>query len=453
MIGEPLLPWQEWVVIHALELQEDGDYRFRVILILVARQNGKSHLKRVVSLWRMYFTSKARILGTAQDVSLAREQLNVIKSTIHDCPDLQAEWAGERNVNGDEQVWAGLGGRYSIKAANRRAGRGGSYDEVNLDELREQTNWEAWSAISKTTLARPNSQLWAMSNQGDDESVVLHQLRSTAQAGSDPSLFLAEYSGVDGCELDSLDDLRQANPGLGYTLSWAGLMSALSTDPPGVFRTECLCQRVDQLDGAIDLAAWQGCADPTGTMTALRHKVAACFDISPDGEHATLAVAAVRGDGKVRVEIVKAWPSVAAARDGLGAAINLVGPVALAWYPTGPAAAFASILRPLAMATNKRPVRHPGMLPEDGELTGSKVAEVCMALSAMVRSREMVHPADPLLDAHIAGARKLAAGDGWRFTRRAQFGHVDAAYAVAGAVEAALALPEPAKPGLRVLTY
>src|SRR5262245_1903413 len=43
MIGEPLLPWQEWAVIHALELNPDGTYRFRTVLILVARQNGKSH--------------------------------------------------------------------------------------------------------------------------------------------------------------------------------------------------------------------------------------------------------------------------------------------------------------------------------------------------------------------------------------------------------------------------
>ena len=42
MIGEPLLPWQEWAAIHALELMPGGDdFRFRTVLILVARQNGK----------------------------------------------------------------------------------------------------------------------------------------------------------------------------------------------------------------------------------------------------------------------------------------------------------------------------------------------------------------------------------------------------------------------------
>jgi hypothetical protein len=41
IIGEPLLPWQQWLVKHALELTPDGTYRFRTVLVLVARQNGK----------------------------------------------------------------------------------------------------------------------------------------------------------------------------------------------------------------------------------------------------------------------------------------------------------------------------------------------------------------------------------------------------------------------------
>ena len=41
-IGEPFLPWQRWLAIHAMELTPDGFFRFRVIVVLVARQNGKS---------------------------------------------------------------------------------------------------------------------------------------------------------------------------------------------------------------------------------------------------------------------------------------------------------------------------------------------------------------------------------------------------------------------------
>src|ERR1700759_1594092 len=91
MVGEPLLPWQKFAVIHALELNPDGGFRFRTVLILVARQNGKSSLKRMVSLWRLYIDGARVILGTAQDVKQAREQWTHCIETIRSCPALAEE--------------------------------------------------------------------------------------------------------------------------------------------------------------------------------------------------------------------------------------------------------------------------------------------------------------------------------------------------------------------------
>jgi hypothetical protein len=122
MIGMPLQPWQKFAVIHALELLPDGHYRFRTVLIIVARQNGKSHLKRIVSLWRMYMDGATDILGVAQDLALARKQWNLCQDAVHACPELEEEWEGVRNVNGDEWFKAS-GATYAIKAANEKAPR------------------------------------------------------------------------------------------------------------------------------------------------------------------------------------------------------------------------------------------------------------------------------------------------------------------------------------------
>jgi len=451
MIGEPLLPWEQWAAIHALELLPDGSLRFRTILILVARQNGKSTLKRIITLWRMYMEGARRIIGIAQDVALARDQWNLCQQTIHACPDLEAEWGRARNVNGDEWFEA-AGCRYGIKAANRRAGRGGSNDEVNIDELREQQDWAAWGAVSKTTMAKASGQVWAMSNAGDDTSVVLNQLRDTALSGRDDSMFLAEWSAPDGCELDDWDAIAQANPGLGYVIFEPAIRSALATDPPAIYRTEVLCQRVDQLDGAIDLAAWNACADPAGTLESLRARVAAVFDVAPDGMHATLCAAAKLNDGRVRVEVVQAWKSTEEARADLPELLARMKPAAFGWFPVGPAAALAPVIRPIATEISKRSgTREPGQLPEDGAITGARVYESCQGLADLVKAHRVVHPADPLLDAHISGATKLLSGDGWRFTRRGG-GHCDAAYACAGAVNIALTAPERRMPRIRSLS-
>lgn len=437
MIGEPLLPWQQWAVIHALELNLDGTYRFRTVLILVARQNGKSQLKRIVSLWRMYVGGATRILGIAQDVALARDQWNMCQETIHNCPDLEEEWGKVRNVNGDEWFTAS-GCKYAIKAANRRAGRGGSNDEVNIDELREQQDWKAWAAVSKTTMARAYGQIWAMSNAGDDNSVVLNQLRGAALAGTDETICLLEWSGPDDCELDDVEAWAQANPGMGYIISEASIRSSMGTDPPAVFRTEVLCQQVDQLDGAIDLAGWKAGADPAGSMDKLRDRLSACFDIAPDETHCTLSVAGRMRDGKVRVEVVRAWKTTAEARAELPGWLEKNKEMPVGWFPVGPGAAFAPIFR-------KHPAAH--------ELTGGKVTEACQGLADLVKGRQIVHANEVLLNAHISGARKLPSGDGWRFTRRGGVGHVDGAYSVAGAVYLLQTMPEPRRGSVRVMTY
>ena len=437
LVGEPLHPWQRWAVIHALETVPGGHYRFGTVLILVARQNGKSHLKRTVSLWRMFIDGSRLVLGVAQDVSLAREQWQMALDTIHASADLSAELEQVRRVNGDEWFKLTGGGRYKIAASNRKAGRGLSIDELNIDELREQRSWDAWSALSKTTMARPRAQIWAMSNAGDDESVVLNQLRERALADPGGRIGIFEWSAPDGCDLDDTRAWTAANPGLGHTVSEQAIRLALATDPPNVFRTEVLCQKVDQLDGAVDYTAWQACADEAGRMDAYRDRLGVCFDMAPDGQHATLAVAAITADGRPRVEIVQAWDGDAV-RAELGPWLDRVDAAGTGWFPAGPAGALAPILR---------------ARPGSTELTGGKVAELCQGLADLTRGRNQLHADQELLKAHIKGASNLPSVDGCRFTRRGgtSQGHVDAAYAAAGAIYIAQTMPEPQRARIRVV--
>src|SRR5215472_14002799 len=477
VIGEPFLPWQRWLAVHALELNPDGSYRFRVILVLCARQNGKSTFKRTISLWRLYIDGARLILGVAQDVGLAREQWQYALDTIETSPELRGELAKVRRVNGDEwfrvrpeerrelehrelgydddhwdeSATLKTGGRYKIAATNRKAGRGLSIDELNVDELAQMWDWKPWSALYFTTMARPDAQIWCMSNAGSDESVVLNRLRDAALSGRDPSIGLFEWSALDDCQLDDWTQIRQANPSLGHTISPAAIRTAMTTATPAVYRTEVLCQKVDQLDGAISYAAWKDCHDPQGTLDKLRDRTAACFDIAPDGAHATLTVAARTADGRPRVEVAAAWKNADQARAEVGEHLSRIKPAAFMWFSTGPGAEMATVCRPLAQRYNRRHKRRDGDPPEDGEITGSRVTETCQEFAALVRARRILHPGDPLLDAQIKGASKLVSGDGWRFTRRGG-GHCDAAYAAAGAVTTALAMPEPRKANIRILS-
>lgn len=428
-LGLELLPWQHWWALRALEVDSNGGFVRRVVVTLVARQCGKTTLLKALALWMLYLGRARLVLGAAQSLDIARESWAGAVELAEADPELRAEIDNVRRANGEQCLTLTNGSRYRITAATRSAGRGLSVDLLILDELREHRDWLAWGALSKTTMARPNSLIVAISNAGDDESAVLNQLRDTALAGTDDTIAIYEWSALDGCDLDDPQAWRQAIPGLGYTISEGAVRSALATDPPGVFRTELLCQRVTALDGAVDTAAWRDCSDPAATMDAVRGRVTACLDVAPDGRHVTLVAAALRDDDRVQVEVVAAWDSTAAARKELPALVERVNPRVLGWFPGGPAAALAADLRDLKTRTE----------PLKGD-----VPAICQSFADAVTSRRIRHNADPLLISQVSGTSKLVSGDGWRYSRKG--GHCDAVYAAAGASWLARTAPSVGRP-------
>lgn len=440
-IGEPGLPWHEFALIHGLELacghvlSEPGwRFRFRTVLVLAARQNGKTWLSRALSLYFLFMLRVALVCGTAQDVSVARRILELLNATVDGVPDLAEEKVGFRRSNGNEAMVLTGNREYVVKPAHADAGRSLTVDLLILDELRTHRSWAAWSALTKTTNARPNGMVWAFSNAGDEESIVLNALQANGQNGSSSSLCLMEWSAPDGCDLTDEDGLLQANPSVGFLTSIETLLSGIEVDPPDVTRTEVLCQRVASLDGAVDLAAWRSAADAGGNGLADAERIVVCLDVSPEDGSVILLGGAPLPDGRTRVQVLKTWRDVMSALAELPVIDAALKPERFGWFPSGPAAAMASALRS-SLFTRRRGF-------EVVELTGAEVTELCQEFAALVSAGQVVHAGDKVLDGHIAGAKKWNAGDGWRFVRRGQ-GNVHGAYAAAGVVRLARNLPAP----------
>jgi hypothetical protein len=474
-----LLPWQRWWLIHALELLPDGSFRFRTIITLVARQQGKTWLLKVLALWSMYLGVARMVLGSAQSLDIARESWQGAVEMAADQPELAAEVADVRRANGEQCLTLTNRARYRITASTGKAGRGLSVDLLILDELREHRDWAAWAALSKTTMARPNALTVCISNAGDDKSVVLNQLRDAAMRGitagasgevmEDDGLALFEWSAPEGCELSDPSGWAQAMPGLGHgTITEAAVRSALATDSPAVFRTELLCQRVPTLDGAIDPAAWKACADRGGSLAPVRSRVALCVDVSPDYAHVTLVGGARLDDGRVRLQLIGYWSGPDAlhqAEEAMPELIRKVKPAEFGWFPGGPSAALAPSLRAWRLKFRRAVPKYrkneiSGLteLVTDNEDEFSRMSsglerEACQALAAAVTGGRVIQPDSELINAHVYGATKLRSGDGWRFGRPADGGqHVDAAYACAGAYYLASLVPDDPPP-LRAKVY
>lgn len=428
-IGQPLLPWQEQAAIRALELNPDGTYRFRTVLILVGRQSGKTTLLKTWALWRMIAEPGCVVIGTAQQIKTARESWIGVAEYAED-HGLVSGRGGVRRANGEQQIRLENGSRYLISATSRGAGRGFSVDLLVMDELREQRTEEAWAALTPTILARPKGQTVCITNMGDDESVVLNAQRARALAGTDTRIGLLEWSAPEGCDLDDPAMLAQSVPGLGHVIRWEDLADAVRSCTPQFARTEYLCQHVTMLDPAVDPAGWSLGADPAGSVASARERLHAGIDVSSDGNHVALVVAAQLADGRVRVEPVASWTSTLEARRELPGLLAQVDAREVVWFPGGPANALAPAL---------------AALPNARTLTGTDVSAACMGFADLVRAGLIVHNASPLLDSQVATAGKQGQGDGFRFTRRGS-GNCNALYAAAGAtLSARTAKPRRAK--------
>lgn len=443
-IGMPLDPWQRWAAIHGLELLPDGRPRFRKLLIIVARQNGKTHLVRILILFWLFIDRWPTVVGTNADRRKAWEEWGKVIKMAVDCwlaTELPATY--RRDTTGQEDFWTIWDSHYTFSAPNRRAGRGGTLHRALLDELREHLTFQAYDAISNAQNAVRTAQLVAITNQGDVTAVVLRSLRVQAltyiESGQgDRRVGLLEWSAPEDADPTDLNALAMSNPDLGGRIDpeqlQADAQAAVEAGGERLtgFLTEILCIGVDVLNPAIPTALWRGLVDETPpNLAEHRDKLALVLEVSRDGDHATLAGAAVLDDGRVHIEMLAAWDSTKNLRAELPDLIARVRPRVLGWFPNGPTAA---VLVDLRKRITARTVKLE-------EIKG-ETAAVCMGFDEQVKSGDLLHPDDPLLNAHIASATRANHGSGWIYSRRGT-APVDALYAAAGAVHLARALPPP----------
>ena len=322
ILGENLYPWQKWALIHALEisgdLQSSWIFRFRTVLFMIARQNGKTKLSYIIASFFMNVLEVPSIFGTSLSLDKAEEVWEAVIAAQEKNPELVKRIERVARTNGNKRLILKNGASYKVGAPTRRAGRGYSNDLVLLDEVREQRDFEVLSAAAASTNAKPNGLIICFSNAGDPDSVVLRQLRSQALAiidGTAPadfggevdggSLGLFEWSAPDGAATDDMEALAQANPALGHGyLTERALLSNRQTFPENKFRSECMCQQVETiLPQPFPDGAWDAGLDMASTI-APESELYFGIDLSSDRRFTSIAVCGMRPDGHYHIELV-----------------------------------------------------------------------------------------------------------------------------------------------------
>jgi hypothetical protein len=304
-LGIELMPWQKIAARYMTARGPNpthgpqGHWLYRRVAVIVARQNGKTELllPRILLGLRL----GRRMLHTAQDRARPAETFNKLADWFEDEP-ARKELYGVvaiRRANGQEVIKCKNGGRYTLVAPRTGGARGGSVDDIFLDEVREFPDFRIDGIIRPTITASKDPQIIYLSNAGDEFSLVLKDLR--ARRDSLPSLAYLEWSAAEGRTPDDREGWREANPALGHTIGWETIEDNYRSMEPPVFETEHLCRWVITMaPRLISDADWHLAH---GTLeTPLRPFMGISMD--PSGTRASAALAWHQSDGTIGLKII-----------------------------------------------------------------------------------------------------------------------------------------------------
>ncbi len=408
-LKEPLDPWERWAAIHAGELLPDGRPRFRKVLIKVARQNGKTHLLVVLTLFWLFVETLPIILGTSTKLDYAKESWLKAAKLAKGTAALAALLPSTRNqgirqANGEQEIETTEGARYKIAASNAEGGRSLTLNRAILDELRQHHDYSAWDAIVPAGNAVSDFQAFCLSNEGSDRSVVMNDLTDAALAfietgEGDSRLGYFGWTCPVGSDPLDLKALAQANPNLTRRIDPDALLAdaaravALGGEALLGFQVENMCMRV-KLDfpPVVPEPSWTGCRDP---LSARVGPPAVAVEVTPDRSMACISYAATRADGLPMVQVVQRAPGTGWVAAEVGRLVREKSVTCVVLDGYGPVSNLEDDIR--AQVADRCPVE---------VLTTSDMADACGSVYDAVVTEQLRHTGQTELDEALAATVK-----------------------------------------------
>ena len=426
IIGMPLLPWQEYVLKDMLIVDSKGMFIRKTNLLLIARQNGKTHLARMLILAHLLKWDSKNILIMSSNRSMALDTFRQVAQVLETNETLKPFVKQIRYANGTEsiEVLGKMDGRVvtarlDVVAATRDGSRGRTADFLFIDELRE-INEEGFRAAIPTTRARPAATTLLTSNAGDAFSVVLNGMRERALENPPKTFGFYEYSAPQYCKITDRAGWAQANPALGYTISEEALEEAVATSPIENTRTELLCQWIDSLASPWPHGVLEDTSDSTLTIPVGGYTIFA-FDVSPSRRNASLVAGQILPDGRIGVGILQTWESQVSV-DDLKIAVDIK--------------AHADLYRPRQICFDKYTAQsiadklsNAGQITQD--ISGASFYQSCGDLLDALVNKRLVHAGQTNWIQQMNNCAAKTNDSAWRIVKRKSAGDVSGAIATA----------------------
>ena len=419
IIEQPLLPWQEFVLKDMLTVDKEGMWVHRTNLLLIARQNGKTHLARMLILAHLIKWPSRNILIMSSNRSMALDTFRQIAYLLESNDHLKGFVKQIRHANGTESIEMLDGTRLDVVAATRDGSRGRSADFLYIDELREVSE-EGYRAAIPTTRAKPNAQTLLTSNAGDAFSKVLNDLHERCMNRPPNSLGFYEYSAPQYCKIDDRSAWALANPALGWTITESAIEESIATSPIENTRTETLCQWVSSLSSPFPPNSIEDCSDSELVINAGGYAVFG-FDVSPSKRNASLCAGVLMPDGKIAVGILESWESQVSV-DDLKIAAAIKG--------------WADIWRPRVILYDRYATQsiadrlaNAGCVVESCD--GQQFYRACGDLLDAVVNGRLVHNGQRELIEQFANVAAKVNDSAWRIVKRKSAGDISAPISIA----------------------
>lgn len=288
----------------------------------VPRQNGKNGVLEMVELDKLCIQHR-KILHTAHEVKTCRKAFLRLKSFFEQpekYPELAAMVKYIRATNGQEaiQLWrmdeSGDmvdGGSIEFIARSKSSGRGFTVDDVVCDEAQEMTD-EQFEVLRSTNSAAPsgNPQLIMTGTPTPPSSpgTVFRRTRDNAIAGRANRTCWVEWSVEEVGDVRDMSRVEATNPALGYRLQESVIDSEVNSMEPDGFARERLGWWAKRENRAlISREEWDALAVGEGETPDDKppNKKAFGVKFTPDGLKVAVAVAILRPDATVHVELVE----------------------------------------------------------------------------------------------------------------------------------------------------
>ena len=306
--------------------------------IVCARQNMKTGLLKQAALGWLYVTDQELIIWSAHELDTTDQAFEDVINLITDTPALSkrldADFGKEPGIkrgNGKQMIRlrpseaCRFGQTLRFKARTKSGGRGLTGNKVILDEAM-YLDQGIMDSLVPTLSAVDDPQLVYGGSAGLPKSKVWRGVRDRGRPGGDPRLAYMEYCsqpeenacadeacshalGVEGCALDDIEYIRQANPALERRISIQYVQDerrTLAANPLGYYRERA--GRWDppddeQSEPVIKPDVWNALAD--GTSSPI-DPVAFGVYVKLDRTASAIGVVGRRADGKLHVGVVPA---------------------------------------------------------------------------------------------------------------------------------------------------